>query len=383
MTQLPGDLFSVAPKTSLSGFYDREAELAKLRSAIRYGSRLVLVLGVRRVGKTSLLRAALSTIETPYIFLDLRALPTYEDRSLYSLLAEELNRALPLKKKVLDFLMEVRGISVGAEGVSIDLSKGKPSLISVLKALDRWSSREGFNLPVVLDEVQELRFFQGGRRGLDFRRLLAYCYDNLEHITFILSGSEVGLIYKFLALDDPKSPLFGRHHERILVDRLDRDRSVDFLRKGFRQHAVEVDDGVLGRVVDELDGIIGWLTYFGAEYVRTVREGGQRDPEEILQRIRSNAVALCASELEEISVRSPLYIGLLAELRGGLKTFTELKHSLEKVFKRTISKQQLARLINTLRELSLIEKVDNGYRALDPLIPDAAELLLKSYARRL
>jgi hypothetical protein len=53
------------------------------------------------------------------------------------------------------------------------------------------------------------------------------------------------------------------------------------------------------------------------------------------------------------------------------------------VFKRTISKQQLARLINTLRELSLIEKVDNGYRALDPLIPDAAELLLKRYARRL
>jgi hypothetical protein len=38
MTQLPGDLFSVAPKTSLSGFYDREAELAK--SAISYGFRL-------------------------------------------------------------------------------------------------------------------------------------------------------------------------------------------------------------------------------------------------------------------------------------------------------------------------------------------------------
>jgi len=40
MTPLPGDLFSVAPKTSLSGFYDREAELAKLKSAISYGFRL-------------------------------------------------------------------------------------------------------------------------------------------------------------------------------------------------------------------------------------------------------------------------------------------------------------------------------------------------------
>jgi DNA-binding HxlR family transcriptional regulator len=63
------------------------------------------------------------------------------------------------------------------------------------------------------------------------------------------------------------------------------------------------------------------------------------------------------------------------------KTFTELRHSLERLFKRTLSKPQLARLINTLEQLSLIEKVDNGYKALDPLIPDAAALLLKRRAR--
>jgi len=133
--------------------------------------------------------------------------------------------------------------------------------------------------------------------------------------------------------------------------------------------------------VVELDGIIGWLTYFGAEYVRAVREGTRQDTAKLIKIIRSKAVALCASELEEINRRSPLYTGLLAELRGAEKTFTELKHSLERLFKRTVSKPQLARLINTLEQLSLIEKADNGYKTLDPLIADAAELLLKGRAR--
>ncbi len=377
MTLLPGDPFSEGPKTSLSGFYDREQELSRLTAAVKSGSRMVLVLGVRRVGKTSLIRAALNTMGTPYIFLDLRALPSYDYRSLYGIVAEEINRALPLHKRLVEAFRGVRGVSVGAGGISIELGREKPRLTSILKALDRWSSREGFNLPVVLDEAQELRFFQGGRKGLDFRRLLAYCYDNFEHITFIISGSEVGLLYKLLALDDPKSPLFGRRCERIIVERLDRDRSLEFLKMGFRHHNLEVDDGVLEQVVKELDGIIGWLAYFGAEYVSAVRVGTRPDTAELLQIIRSKAVSLCASELEEINRRSPLYTGLLAGLREGEKTFTDLKHNLERIFKRTVSKPQLARLLNTLEQLSLIEKTSRGYRVLDPLVPEAAELLLR------
>jgi Predicted ATPase (AAA+ superfamily) len=102
MTLLPGDPFSEGPKTSLSGFYDREQELSRLTAAVKSGSRMVLVLGVRRVGKTSLIRAALNTMGTPYIFLDLRALPSYDYRSLYGMVAEEINRALPLHKRLVE-----------------------------------------------------------------------------------------------------------------------------------------------------------------------------------------------------------------------------------------------------------------------------------------
>jgi DNA-binding HxlR family transcriptional regulator len=82
-----------------------------------------------------------------------------------------------------------------------------------------------------------------------------------------------------------------------------------------------------------------------------------------------------------VARRSLLYMGILAELRGGLRTWSELKTSLEKRFKRTISNPQLANLLNTLAQLSLLEKDSRGYRALDPLVPEAAELLLRTHHR--
>ena|GEM_PF-5830981 len=61
------------------------------------------------------------------------------------------------------------------------------------------------------------------------------------------------------------------------VKPLDREKSKEFLRKGFRELGVEVDDTTLERTVSELDGIIGWLVYLyggskGAE--DSLREGG-------------------------------------------------------------------------------------------------------------
>jgi AAA+ ATPase superfamily predicted ATPase len=102
MTPLLGDLFSEGPKTTLGSLYDKERESKALMEAVRMRSRMVVVLGVRRVGKTSLIKATLNSMGIPYIFLDLRALPSYDDKALFSMVAEELNRAIPLRRRVLN-----------------------------------------------------------------------------------------------------------------------------------------------------------------------------------------------------------------------------------------------------------------------------------------
>lgn len=52
-------LFDVRPKTDRKDLFGRERELEWLLGALRSDVPLILLLGVRRVGKTSLLRVAL------------------------------------------------------------------------------------------------------------------------------------------------------------------------------------------------------------------------------------------------------------------------------------------------------------------------------------
>lgn len=383
MTPLVADPFSTAPKTSPEAFYDREKELSQLQQAVKGGSRMALVLGVRRIGKTSLIRVALNQLGKPYVFIDMRALESYEDRSLYRLLADEFSRILPLSKKIVQYLKRVRGVSVGEGTVSLTLGREKPSIISLLRMLDAWAADEGFTLPIVFDEAQELRFFRGGRRRMDFRKILSFCYDNLDSIVTILSGSEIGLLYSFIAVDDPRSPLYGRHYATIQLDRFSQDKSVDFLKKGFEFHGIKPSEEILAKAVEEFDGLIGWLTYYGAEAVRLYRNGVSLGTEELTVLVKTKAVELCASELEKLYSRSPLYVGLLADISKEGSGWSELRIALEKRFRRTVSDPQLFMLLQNLENLSYVRKEKGRYKVLDPVTTDAARTLLERRLHRL
>lgn len=62
-------LFREGPVDRPEELFDREEEFKELRDALN-GRRLVLLLGVRRVGKTSLARAA--TYDRSRVYVDLR-----------------------------------------------------------------------------------------------------------------------------------------------------------------------------------------------------------------------------------------------------------------------------------------------------------------------
>lgn len=278
-------------------------------------------------------------------------------------------------------MKRVRGISVEG-GVSITLGKEKPSILSLLKALEDWAADERFTLPVVLDEAQELRFFRGGRRRTDFRKTLAYCYDNFENTSFILSGSETGLLYSFLGIDDPRSPLYGRHHVAVQLEKLDRESSTEFLIRGFEYHGVKPSKEFLEEAVEFFDGIIGCLAYFGAEAVMLHKTKGALSYEVVLKTVKARAIRLCAEELEKLASRSRLYLGILATLGKEGRTWSEISLALEKLFRRTVSDPQLAALLQNLIKLSYIQKVDGRYRVLDPLTAEVAAMLLKKSTQK-
>ncbi len=133
---------------------------------------------------------------------------------------------------------------------------------SLIQVLDRLC--EAGRAIIAFDEAQNMR----GKLGYDMVALLAHSYDYCRNISFVLTGSELGLVYDFLGVDDPSSPLYGRHIEEVRVGKFSVDKSIDFLEKGFQEYGIRPPRDTLEYAVDRLDGTVGWLTEFGHRCVR-------------------------------------------------------------------------------------------------------------------
>lgn len=244
-------VFLDRPAESVEELFDREREVAQLTSAAR-DRAAVLVVGFRRVGKTSLVKAA--TSKSLRVYVDVRAFEdrgyvTYDD--FLSLLSKSLAPLLPRYKRLGELLKSVRGVSVA--GISVEFERGRnaPRLAELLEALDRLGEERGERVVLILDEAQEL----AKMRGRTILPVLAYAYDNLRHLSIVYTG--LGLLSRFLRLGDPESPLFGRYLERIEVAPFSRDLSLRYLEEGFAAAGAKIEREMLEEAVEVFDGLWG------------------------------------------------------------------------------------------------------------------------------
>lgn len=354
-------LFDPRPKTSRSDLYDFEEELGRLMRAL--GEPMVLVLGLRRTGKTSLVLTALNESNLPYVYVDLREGFT-SSRELYTLLsrslsdfAERASRWRAARDLLLKLLSRVRGVSVAGVQVSVSWSpRERPLLSELFAALDELGERLGEKVAIVFDEFQRSR----GSVGTALHSAVAHSYDFHGNLSFVLTGSEMGVLYGILR--NPENPLYGRAYVEVRTRRLSREEALDFLERGFAEVGVEVDRGEVERAVEELDGIIGWLTYYGY-----LRAGGRGD----LERVVEEAVELARSELENflatrVSRRYRLVLKLLAQ---GVREWGRLKRALEDAEGRELSDRVLHEILHQLRNHSILDEENNFT---DPVVRRAA-----------
>lgn len=291
-------LFSTEPKTSLSELFDREVEIERLRNGLN--ERLVLVLGIRRVGKSSLVLSVLNSLGIDYVFIDVRKLYDNVSRKVP---AERIYNELRSSLSRLSFWERIKGVineidvSLGPIRFRLGTSRIRDGIARILEAIND----VGRHVVLVFDEAQYLRYSTIG-----LRPLLAYTYDYLRNVTLVLTGSEVGLLHDFLGLNDPSSELYGRYYFVIELRPFDRERSIEFLRRGFKELGINVDDRVIERAVDELGGIAGWLVYFGRLYP----EKG----EDAINEVKEIGANLVRTELEELFSRSQYYRYIMERL---------------------------------------------------------------------
>jgi len=317
--------------------------------------RLVLVLGLRRTGKSSLVLATLNSMNINYVYVDVRKV--YDDVSkkvTVDKLIDELHSSLvslSKKEKLKKALSE------------LEISVESPLRIRVSKdtfrrvAIKIFDALNGLGKTVVaFDEAQYLRFSTVG-----LRPLLAYIYDHLKNITVILTGSEIGLLHDFAGLEDPNSELYGRYYKAIEVMPFTRETSEEFLRTGFKQLGADVDQRVIERAADELGGIVGWLVYFGKLY--------QEKGDAALDEVKEVGSRLVKKELDELFQKSPYYSHIMKAI--AVTGNTRWKNVVDYLVAQTgknLTNATISRDLNNLVKMGFIKKENGTYHIADPIV---------------
>ena len=264
-----------------------------------------------------------------------------------------------IKDLFLKFLKSLRGVSITDYSVSFSWGKDRFLLTEFFERLNEFGEKIGERIIVVFDEFQK----STGNLGLVLQDAISYSYDYHRNISFILTGSEMGILYGILK--NPKNPLFGRAFININTRKLNKEESIDFLEKGFSELNIKVSKEEVEKVASELDGIIGWLTYYGYQ-----RMMGKEDFEEI----KKDAVELAKQELENfikltVSKRYKIVLKLLAE---EIKEWSSLKRNVEKYEGKEISNRVLYEILQQLKRHSIIDEENNFT---DPIYKEASKLL--------
>ncbi|UXD21873.1 hypothetical protein IPA_09050 [Ignicoccus pacificus DSM 13166] len=335
-------LFDLRPKERKEDLFGREEELRRLESFLD-NMLGAIVYGIRRIGKTSLVKVYCSEYGR-CAYVDVRGL---------------YDRGITVNAFIEELLKGVRSLNDRIPSLEVDLrvlrfkrEKKSKALSEVLEELDKRS------MILVIDEAQLLR----GNKV--FSNVFAWALDNLSNLKIIFSGSEVGVLEKYLGLRDPSSPLYGRGLGELKLSKFSLELSTEFLRKGFEEVGMEVPEEEIEEAGKELGGIVGWLTLYG-----NLRLNGLAH-EEALIRTKERAKKIIALELKNFLDLRPMgrkrYCCILRAIALGLRAWKDIKK-----YCNDQNDKNFTNALNKLIDYSFIEKVEHEYLMVDPLMRDA------------
>jgi len=375
-------LFDDRPKDNLKDLFDREREMEQFDNAIKMKRALIIISGFRRVGKTSLLKTMISQKVKYSIFIDLRNLAAKKTATrqdvihlIQSSLQEFLDNNKSVAEEIVNALRTVRGVSIttpaGGFGIQLEPKSEKElDLSGLFNRIDKWAKENGETVLLAIDEAQQFR----KAPQFNMTGLLASNFDSCKNIVTVLTGSEVGLLYEFMGIEDTTADLYGRSYVEIKVEHLSKEQSKEFLLKGFEEYKMERQKMVLGTdaielAVEQLGGVLGWLIKFGLKCV----ERGSITADN-LDEIRKEGAKLAKEEYDRfIATRKATerYEIIMKALAAQPSTWDSIKTQLHLETKKIIYNKNLSDLLSTLQKAGFINKDGDKYYIEDPLLKQA------------
>ena len=240
-------------------FCNRKQEVTDLVRAMKNGERL-FVYSERRLGKTSLVQHALSTLPKRRFFaayIDL--LPTDGENSFALAMASALTESTgTTAKKILETAKQFFGrlaptITTDDEGkpqvgFGIDRSRDpEPELEEVLQSPAKIATQSKKNVVVVFDEFQQILDYRSDR----IERLLRAAIQHHQNVAYIFLGSRKHLIQEmFLDKNRPLYRAAGHYPLRSIEEK----HWIPFIRDRFAQTGKQIDDANIREVCQMTEG---------------------------------------------------------------------------------------------------------------------------------
>ncbi len=240
-------------------FCNRERELADIMRAMENGSRL-FVYSERRLGKTSLIRRALSKLPPgQYLaaYVDLwptdgeAAMALATAKAITESLTTNADKMLQMAKSIFGRLLPtVTMDSGGNPTVNFQMSRSSdagPELADALSAPARIAAKQGCRVVVVFDEFQQILEY-----GDDLaERRLRSAIQGQPDVSYIFLGSRKHLVQKMFL--DQSRPLYrcGGHYPLAAIAV---EHWLPFIRERFVKSGKEISDEQIRSICQMTEG---------------------------------------------------------------------------------------------------------------------------------
>lgn len=271
-------------------FYNRVNELAELERIRNLSfddfSRMTVVTGRRRIGKTSLVMKSVENSPTVYLFVG--------------------------RKNEASLCAEFAPVIAGS--LNTFVPEGIQSFRSLFQYLMELATHRSFNL--VIDEFQE--FYNINEAVFSEMQNIWDSYRKKTHLNLIISGSVYSLMQKIF--QHSKEPLFGRADNIIKLTAFDTATLTKIMHDYYPEYTN--------------DDLLALYSFTGGipKYVELFCDGGRLSVDDMIEFIaRENSFVIDEGKnllIEEFGKNYATYFSILSAISGGINTQPKIESAL-------------------------------------------------------
>ncbi|GAG02156.1 unnamed protein product, partial [marine sediment metagenome] len=156
--------FETEPKSKREDFFNYSYEYKQVKQALQRKDKIIAIVGVRRIGKTSLLNIIYNEIKDLKVWLDGRIV-TDPKKEIFAAIYEVAKTEKP------KIFGKIESLNVSAFGLGLGIKLGSESLAEIEKKI-----KGAGRICVFMDEAQRMKI-------KDLADVLSYFYDRFPQVS--------------------------------------------------------------------------------------------------------------------------------------------------------------------------------------------------------